>query len=262
MKNYQTIKSAFDGQVVTLWLARPEVHNALNNIMIREISLFFSKIETMSEVRIVVIRGWGKSFCSGADLHWMKNAVTLSEEENLKESAELSAMFEAVFNCNKIVIAAVHGNVYGGGTGLVAVCDLAYCTSDAKFSLSETRIGMAAASITPYLLQKIRIPDLKELIFSAKVFSGNEAVNYGLLNQSFPSQEALELYLKGITSQMLENGEQALIISKRLINKITIQSVSGILGQIPGLLAQIRVSPEAREGISAFLEKRKPDWQH
>lgn len=260
MENLQTIQTEFDGPMVTLWLARPEVHNALNDVMIREIISFFSRIERMSEIRGVVIRGQGKSFCSGADLLWMKNAVMLSEEENLKESTELSDMFKAIFNCNKIVIAAVHGDVFGGGNGLVAVCDLAYCTTNSKFSLSETRIGMAAASITPYLLQKIRIPDLKELIFSAKVFSGDEAVNYGLLNQSFPSQEALELYLNGIISRMLANGKQALILSKQLINKITIQSISGELGHIPGLLAQIRVSPEAQEGFSAFLEKRKPNW--
>ncbi len=260
MDNYQTIRAEFDGSVVTVWLARPEVHNALNSKMILEISSFFSRLEEMDEVRFVVIRGEGKSFCSGADLQWMKNAFSLAKEENLKESEELSKMFSTIFQSSKIVIAVVHGNVFGGGNGLVAVCDLAFGLSNSRFSLSETRIGMAAATITPYLLQKIRTSDLKELIFSARSFNGNEAVKYGLLNHTFSSSETLDYYLSGLLIQMEENGREAIMTSKQLINRITMQSLSETMEHIPGLLAQIRVSPEAQEGFSAFLEKRKPNW--
>ncbi len=260
MENYQTIQTEFNGPVVTLWLSRPEVHNALNGIMIHEILSFLSKIEGMSEIRVVVLKGQGKTFCSGADLLWMKNASSLSEEENLRECKELSDMFGAIFHSSKIVIAVVHGNVSGGGNGLVAVCDLAYGMPNTRFSLSETRIGMAAVSITPYLLQKIRTSNLKELIFSAKVFNGEEAVKIGLLNQSFQTTEMLDRYIHEITTQILANGRQASITSKRLINRITIQTMGEEMEQIPGLLAQIRVSQEAREGFSAFLEKRKPNW--
>ncbi|HWS00767.1 MAG TPA: enoyl-CoA hydratase-related protein [Prolixibacteraceae bacterium] len=260
MENYQTIQPEFDGQVVTLWLSRPEVHNALNRVMIREIDSFFSSAEEMDEIRIVIIRGRGKSFCSGADLQWMKDAFNLSQEENLKESRELSEMFSAIFESSKIVVAAIHGNVYGGGNGLAAVCDLAYCVDGSRFCLSETRIGMAAATITPYLLQKINASHLKELIFSAKTFHGEEAVRYGLVNQSFPSVEALDHSVKETITEILANGKQALAASKRLINKITFQGLGGEMNQIPELLAQIRVSPEAREGFAAFLEKRKPNW--
>ena len=260
MDDYQTIRAEFDAAVVTLWLVRPEVHNALNSKMIHEISSFFPKLEEMNEVRFVVIRGDGKSFCSGADLQWMKNAFTLGKEENLKESEELSRMFSSIFYCSKIVIAVVHGNVFGGGNGLVAVCDLAFGLSNSRFSLSETRLGMAAATITPYLLQKIRTSDLKELIFSAKSFDGDKAVEYGLLNQSFSSAEALESYLNDLWNQIEANGKEAIIASKRLINRLTMQSMSETMEHIPGLLAQIRVSPEAQEGFSAFLEKRKTNW--
>jgi methylglutaconyl-CoA hydratase len=260
MENYQAIHADYNGPVVTLWLSRPEVHNALNEVMIREITRFFSGLETLGEIRAVVIRGRGASFCSGADLNWMQNAFTLSPGENFKESEELSAMFRAIFESSKIVIAAVHGNIYGGGNGLVAVCDHACCLSDARFSLSETRIGMAAVSITPYLLQKVAASDLRELVFSARTFSGEEAVKYRLVNQSFPTQDAMDQHVKSFIDQVVANGPKALATSKRLINQLTMQQLHGLMGQLPGLLAQIRVSQEAREGFSAFLEKRKPKW--
>jgi methylglutaconyl-CoA hydratase len=260
MENYQAIRVESNGPVVTLLLSRPEVHNALNAVMIREITRFFSEIEKSGEVRLVIIRGSEKSFCSGADLRWMKNAFSLSPTENLRESEELSAMFRTIFDSSKIVIAAVHGNVFGGGNGLVAVCDLAYSLHDARFSLSETRLGMTAASITPYLLQKIAASDLKDLIFTAKTFGGEEAVRFGLVNQSFPTHEAMDLHVNNIVDQVLANGIQALVTSKRLINQLTMTQMTGILEQVPRILAQIRISPEAREGFTAFLEKRKPNW--
>lgn len=260
MENYQTIKAEIKEHVATLWLFRPEVHNALNDIMIREISSFFTRIEKDEEIRIVVIRGSGKSFCSGADLAWMKKSFTLSEPENLKESKNLSEMFGIIFNSCKIVIAAVHGNVFGGGNGLVAVCDLAYCEANSRFSLSETRIGMAAASITPYLLIKVHPAHLKELIFTAKNLTGEEAFKYQLVNQSFTTSEEMESHLDKVIKQLLANGRHAIMESKKLINQLTEKLVAENKEQIPELLARIRVSPEAQEGFSAFLEKRKPKW--
>jgi methylglutaconyl-CoA hydratase len=190
----------------------------------------------------------------------MKRAFSLTPEENLSESTALSNLFKLIYNSSKIVIAAVHGNIYGGGNGIVAACDLAYSIDTAKFSLSETRIGMAAASITPYMLKKVHAADLKALIFSAMSFNGKDAAKYGLINKSFPSAEFMELFLNSIISEMLANGKLALIESKKLINSLTDQSMSPELLQIPELLARIRVSPEAQEGFSAFLEKRKPRW--
>jgi len=260
MEAYKTIETAVNNHVVTLWLARPEVHNALDNIMILELSTFFKAIEDDSEISLIVIRGRGKSFCSGADLNWMKRAFSLTAPENLQESKALSDLFNLIYTSRKIVIAVVHGNVFGGGNGIVAACDLAYCTDTTKFSLSETRIGMAAVSITPYMLKKVRPADLKALIFSARSFNGQEAVNYGLLNQSFSSPEDMELYLNSMISTILANGKLALIESKRLINRLTDQAISEEMLQIPDLLARIRVSPEAQEGFSAFLEKRNPRW--
>jgi len=260
VKEFDTIKTELSGQIATLWLSRPDVHNALDDIMIRELSTFFKEIEDDDKIRLVVIRGDGKSFCSGADLNWMKRAFSLTAEENLRESKELSDLFKIIFDSSKIVIAVVHGNVFGGGNGIVAACDLAYSIDNAKFSLSETRIGMAAASITPYLLRKVHASDLKALIFSATSFNGKDAVKYGLVNKSFPSVEFMELYLNSLISEILGNGRLAVIESKRLINRLTDQSMTDEMLHIPETLARIRVSPEAQEGFSAFLEKRKPKW--
>ncbi|MCK9413218.1 MAG: enoyl-CoA hydratase-related protein [Prolixibacteraceae bacterium] len=260
MDNYQTIRTELNGANLTLWLTRPQVHNALDPLMIREISQLFSLVEKIPDIRVVIIRGQGKSFCSGADLQWMKNAFMLSDEENLKECEELSVMFRMIFLSSKVVLGVVHGNVFGGGNGLVAVCDLAVGLSNARFSLSETKIGMVAATITPYLLQRMRISDLKELIFSARNFDGDEAVKYGLLDHSFSSIATLDHYLNNFLVQVEENGRGAIEASKQLINRLTLQSMAKTMEQIPQILAQTRISPEAREGFSAFLGKRKPNW--
>ena len=260
MKKFKTIATVTNGQVVTLWLARPETHNSINDVMISEITTFFTELEEEDNLRIVVIRGEGKSFSSGADLAWMRKSFTLTDQDNLKECESLSVMFKSIYHCSKIVIAAVHGNVFGGGVGLVAVSDLAYCVSNCRFSLSETRIGMAAASITPYLLQKIRPADLKELIFTAKSFDGEEAVRYGIINQTLKDQEALDVYVNKMTSSLLANGKQAVTESKKLINRLSTKMMSKEIERIPALLAKIRVSQEAQEGFIAFLEKRDPHW--
>jgi len=260
MKHFETIQAEFNGSVVTLWLARPEVHNALNTIMIREILLFFTDLEEMQHIRMVIIRGKGLSFCSGADLREMKNSISLDPKENLKQSKELSDLFAAIFSSSKVVVAAVHGNVFGGGNGLVAAADLAYGTKETRFALSETRVGMAAASITPYLMLKCPTSLLKELIFTARDFSGAEAAGYGLLNQTFDSSQSLELFLGGLITNIQKNGQVAISASKRLVNNLALKRWSQEMEQIPEILANIRISPEAQEGFSAFLEKRKPKW--
>ncbi len=261
MEKYQTIHTEFNETLVTLWLSRPEVHNALNSGMIAEIRHFFTLLEGMPQIRMVVIRGEGTSFCSGADLREMKDSLSLDPAENLKESKELFNLFSTIFNSSKVVIAVVHGNIFGGGNGLIAAADLAFGTIDTRFALSETKVGMAAFSISPYLMLKIKSSVLKELIFTARTFTAEEAVENGLLNQSFGTMEELELHLTGLIANLMRNGILAISASKRLINNLAIQGWSKQLEQIPELLANIRVSPEAQEGMTAFLEKRRPNWE-
>jgi len=261
MENYQTLSVRPEGKTLNLWLSRSEVHNALNREMIVELHRFFQWAEEQPSYRFVVIRGEGKSFCAGADLNWMKESATLSEAENLEDSRLLTQMLMAIYRSSKVVIGAAHGNIFGGGTGLLAACDMAYTVARARFSLSETRLGLVAASITPLLMKRIKPSRLKELIFSGRHFDGEEAHENGLADRVFESAEDMDRFILQLLEQMLKGGPRAVIRSKQLINELSDgTSMDEYMQQMPELLAEVRVTPEAQEGIAAFLEKRTPDW--
>jgi methylglutaconyl-CoA hydratase len=259
--NFETLSIEVRGQITYLHLNRPEQHNALNRTMIQEITRFFRQIREDDQVRIVVIRGTGKSFCSGADILWMKNSISLTEAENQLDSLELAEMFGALSDCRQVVIGMAHGNIFGGGNGLLAACDLAYCTNDSRFSLSETRIGLVAASIAPHLLKRIAPATVKEMLFTARRFDGIAAEKSGLVNRSFATITEMEAYVESIASDILKGGPLSVENSKKLMNQL-----SGYLfpeeihREMARLLATTRVSPEAQEGMQAFLEKRNPNW--
>ncbi|HOO84588.1 MAG TPA: enoyl-CoA hydratase-related protein [Prolixibacteraceae bacterium] len=240
---------------------RPSVHNALNPSLMRKVIRFLKRAENDASVRVIVLRGNGPSFCAGADLAWMKKSAKLSEKENLEEARLLSEFFAAVKQSSKVTIAVAHGNVFGGGNGLVAVCDLAYGLNDTRFSLSETRLGIVAATISPFMLQRLPVHIYKELVFTARKFDGLEAEKIGLLNKSFETTEALDAYLDKTINAILNGGPLAVEGSKRLIDNLCDrEKAPEITEQIPKILAEVRVSSEAREGFAAFLEKRKPNW--
>jgi methylglutaconyl-CoA hydratase len=261
MEEYQTISVKPEGKTLNLWLNRSEVHNALNREMIVELHRFFQWAEEQPHFRFVVIRGHGKSFCAGADLNWMKESANLSDAENLDDSRLLTQMLMAIYRSSKVVIGAAYGNIFGGGTGLLAACDMAYTVTRARFSLSETRLGLVAASITPLLLKRMKSSRLKELIFSGSHFNGTEAFENGLADRVFESVEEMDRYILQLLEQMLKGGPRAVVRSKQLINELTDgTSMDEYMKQMPELLAEVRVTPEAQEGITAFLEKRTPDW--
>ena len=261
MEKYQTITVKPEGKTLNLWLNRSEVHNALNRQLIVELHQFFQWAEEQPDFRFVVIRGNGKSFCAGADLNWMKESASLSETENLEDSRLLTEMLMAIYRSSKVVIGAAHGNVFGGGTGLLAACDMVYTVSNARFSLSETRLGLVAASITPFLLKRMKPSRLKELIFSGRHFNGDEAHENGLADRVFESVEEMDRFILLLLEQMLKGGPRAVVLSKQSINDLSDGTAMGEnMKRMPKLLAEVRVTPEAQEGITAFLEKRTPDW--
>jgi methylglutaconyl-CoA hydratase len=261
MSAYKTIIIERTEQVVTLWLNRPERHNALNPDLMREVIHFFEQLENDTNSRIVVIRGKGPSFCAGADLNWMKASEKLNTEENLIDSRLLDTFFSAVYHSSKVTIGLAHGNIYGGGNGLIAACDLSYALNNSRFSLSETRMGLIAATISPYMLNRLHPSVYKELIFTARPFSGDEAEKYGLVNRSFPTYEALETALSITLNEICQAGPQSLIGSKKLINDLMNPALRNeMVAKIPRILADVRQTPEAKEGFAAFLEKRKPNW--
>ncbi len=260
MQIYHTIEISKEKYVATIWLNRPEVRNAFNSTMISEITGAFDDMLKDNAVRVVIIRGRGKSFCAGADLKWMREAAAYSYNENYREALELSNCFFKIYSYPKPVIAIVHGASTGGANGLVAASDIALSTDDAVFSLSEVKIGLVPAVISHYVIKRIGEFPARELMLTARRIYGREAADLGLVNHSFPEEE-LDQELKGIIDQILEGGPEALGITKQLIfdvcNNLTINDS---IDKTAGIIAKIRVSEEGQEGMTAFLKKRKPGW--
>jgi methylglutaconyl-CoA hydratase len=260
--NFETIEFSLESKIAHLRLNRPEQQNALNRELVQELTRFFREADSNDEIMVVILSGNGKSFCSGADLLWMKNSVNLSEDVNHSETLELSEMFEAIYQCSKVVIGMAHGSIYGGGNGLLAACDLAYCTHDSRFSLSETRIGLVAATISPYLLRRIPPAVVKELVFTAFRFDGQRAQETGMVNRTFATRDEMGKYVDEVIDAILQGGPQSVLASKQLINQLSdYRFPDGINEEMAQMLASTRISKEAQEGMTAFVEKRKPLWK-
>lgn len=260
MKNYQTLELEIKNEVGTIWLNRPEIHNAFNEVMIAELIEMFKEIKTLDEVRIVVLRGRGKSFCAGADLNWMRNVAKYSYEDNYAESLNLSNCFYEIYTCPKPTIAIVHGAAIGGANGLLAACDFAYADENSTFSLSEVKIGIVPACISPYVTKRVGEYGSKEFMLTGKRFKGEEAAFHRLVNKSLPTDK-LDEYLEEIIVLLKTSGPKAMSHCKTLIydisNKLSLQEAIGYTAK---MIADIRASEEGQEGMSAFLEKRKPNW--
>lgn len=260
MKNYETIELEIKDEVGTIWLNRPEIHNAFNEVMIAELIEMFKEIKENDEVKIVVLRGRGKSFCAGADLNWMRNVAKYSFEDNYKESLNLSNCFYEIYTCPKPTIAIVHGAAIGGANGLLAACDFAYADENTTFSLSEVKIGIVPACISPYVTKRVGEYGSKELMLTGKRFKGEEAAHHRLINKSL-STNKLDEYLEEVIALLKTSGPKAMSHCKNLIydisNKLTLQEAIGYTAK---MIADIRASEEGQEGMAAFLEKRKPNW--
>ncbi|MFH1000314.1 MAG: enoyl-CoA hydratase-related protein [Bacteroidota bacterium] len=260
MKNFESLQLEIKNEVGTIWLNRPEIHNAFNEVMINELILMFQQIKTMNNVRIVVLRGRGKSFCAGADLNWMRNVAKYSYEDNYTESLNLSKCFYEIYTCSKPTIAIVHGAAIGGANGLLAACDFAYADENTVFSLSEVKIGIVPACISPYVTKRVGEYGSKELMLTGKRFKGEEAAYHRLVNKSLNTNE-LENYLEEVISLLKTSGPKAMSHCKNLLfdlsNKL---SLDDAIAYTAKMIADIRASDEGQEGMAAFLEKRKPNW--
>lgn len=260
MKNYKTITCEHTDQVITIWLNRPEIHNAFNEVMILELIECFSAINEDKEVRVVVLRGKGKSFCAGADLNWMRDVAQYSYDENLNESLQLSTCFYSIYTCRKPTIAVVHGAAIGGANGLLAACDIALCEDETTFSLSEVKIGVIPACISPYILKRVGEFGARELMLSGRRIKGMEAEKMQLVNQSLPAGN-LEKHLTETIKLLLTSGPSAMSQCKNLIFDVSNKlSLNEALEYTAKMIAEIRASEEGQEGMNAFLEKRAPAW--
>ncbi len=257
---YTTIEFEIKDEVGTVWLNRPEIHNAFNEVMIAELIAIFDEISTMNDVRIIILRGKGKSFCAGADLNWMRNVAKYSYDDNFKESMNLSICFNKIYTCPKPTIAMVHGAAIGGANGLLAACDFAYADHNTTFSLSEVKIGIVPACISPYVTKRVSEYGSKELMLTGKRFKGPEAEKHRLVNQSFSFDE-MEAYVAELIGQLKTSGPKAMTHCKNLIYDISnALTLDDAIGYTAKMIAEIRASEEGQEGMAAFLEKRKANW--
>jgi len=259
MKNYTTIETIVNDRVCTIWLNRPDKHNSFNETMLLELIDCFEHYDT-DEILCIVIRGRGKSFCSGVDLHWMKEVSANTYDQNYQESLLLSECFYSIYTCSKPTIALVHGVALGGANGLLSACDLVYCADDTVFSLSEVKIGIIPACISPYVIKRIGEFGARELMLTGQRFNGKEARAYKLVNKSVPVSE-LDEPLNETLSLLRTSGPKAMSQAKNLIFEVcNVLSLDEAYDYSAKMIAEIRASEEGQEGMNAFLEKRKPNW--
>lgn len=258
----QTLKIERDARgVAMVAFNRPDVHNAFDETMIREVIEAFRDLGEDQSVRVIIIAAEGKSFCAGADLNWMKRASEYDEDQNREDAGELALMLNAIYACPKPVIARVQGNAFGGGVGVVAAADIAIGVSDVQFALSEVKLGIIPAVISPYVIEAIGARYAHRYFITAERFSGSEAYRIGLLHDLAQSIDAMDEMIAGLCTVLLGNGPKAIEAAKNLIQAVAQKPIDDeLMEDTIERIAQIRSTPEAKEGIGAFLGKRRPDW--
>jgi methylglutaconyl-CoA hydratase len=247
------------GAVARLWLDRPEARNAFDAAMVVELRDAVRGLSGDERVRVLVLGGRGPAFCAGADLAWMKSTATQTREENLREAEAMADLFHAVYASPKPVVARVHGAALGGGSGLVAACDLALAAHGTQFGFTEVRLGILPAVISPFVLRKIGESAARELFLTGERFDALRALAIGLIRAAVPEEE-LDAAVEGRVQELLKAGPRAVAAAKALIRDVGGRSVEEVRRLTVERIAEARASAEGQEGLRAFLEKRKPAW--
>jgi methylglutaconyl-CoA hydratase len=247
------------GPVARVWLNRPEVRNAFDGLMVTELRKTLFDLGTIDAVRVIVLGGRGPAFCAGADLQWMKAMASFTREENLREAQAMADLFFTVYNSPKPVVARVHGAALGGGSGLVAAADIAVAALGTEFGFTEVRVGIVPAVISPYVVAKIGESAARELVLTGERFEAVRALEVGLVRAAVPEAD-LDTAVENRVSALLKAGPRAVAEAKALIREVAFKRVEDVQRYTVERIADIRVTPEAQEGMRAFLEKRKPSW--
>ena len=256
-----TIKIELQGGVARVTLARPDVHNAFNDTMIRELTEAFSDLGAREDVRVVVLAGEGRSFSAGADVEWMRSAATRTEEENLADASRLAAMLGAIDGCPKPVVVRVQGAALGGGVGLMACGDVVVAARDARIGTTEVRLGILPAVISPFVLRKIGYGRARAHFVLGDRFDAGWAFQIGLVHRLVDHEADLDTAVHDVVQQLLAGGPAAQAETKRLLGRLLADpSAESQTRTTVETIARVRVSDEGREGLGAFLEKRKPRW--
>jgi methylglutaconyl-CoA hydratase len=256
----KTILTEVKGSTATIWLNRPEKHNALNIEMISGFLIALQYLNNLESVRIIILRGKGKSFCAGADLNWMQQSSLLSEADNYSECEALARCFYELCISPKITICLVHGYSMGGANGFISACDLSIAEDSSVFAFSEVRIGVVPATIAPYVISKIGRSKALELMITGRQFDAGEARQCGLINH-LVSKTNTDQYLNEFIGEILKGSAVIQnLIKTRLFTFEKLSPDQSVIKETASLLAQNRIEEEAREGINAFMQKRKPSW--
>lgn len=260
LTGFETIQVTVADGVATVTLDRPDVRNAFSDVMIAELTRAFTVLGAHPLARVVVLAAAGKSFCAGADLNWMKRMAGYSTDENRADALLLARMLKTIHDCPKPVVARIQGDAYAGGTGLVAVADVAIASSAAGFCLSETRLGLIPATIGPYVIRAMGEQAARRYMVTAERFDAAEAYRIGYVHRVV-EPDALDEAVAAMVTTLLANSSNAMDETKRLIRDVATAPLNeALLADTADRIAMIRASDEGKEGIRSFLEKRKPAW--
>lgn len=249
------------GAVGVITLNRPEIRNAFDDALIASLTGALREMDADGTVRAVLLAGNGPAFCAGADLNWMKRMAGYGYEQNLADARALAAMLKTLDRMSKPTVARVHGPAFAGGTGLVAACDVAVGTPAAEFALTEVKLGLSPATISPYVVRAIGERAARRYFITGERFGAEEAYRLGMLSK-VSSAERLDAEIGEILQHLVQGGPMAHAEIKDLIRAVSRGGplTDGVIDDTAQRIAAIRVSPEGREGIASFLEKRKPAW--
>lgn len=258
---FETIRVARSSdRMATLTLARPEVHNAFNEVMIAEMTAALTALDGDSSVRVVILDALGKSFSAGADLDWMRRMAAYGPAENLADAEGLAEMLRVLNGLSKPTIARVHGAAFGGGVGLLACCDIAVAVDSAVFSLSEVRLGLIPAVISPYVIGAIGARQARRYFLTAERMTAARALEIGLVHHLVPA-DGLDAAVHGIVTALMDGAPTALAAAKELIFAVADRPAGAdVIADTARRIAAQRSSAEGREGVAAFLEKRPASW--
>ena len=250
-----------DDHVCTISLNRPEIHNAFDDRLIRDLTICLEELGADEEVRAIVLTGEGKSFSAGADLNWMRRMADYSEAENLADARDLANLMMTLDSLPKPTIAKVNGAALGGGVGLVCCCDIAIASDQATFGTTEVRLGLIPSVIGPYVVRTIGTRQARRITLTGERFGADEALRFGLVHQ-IEAPGDLDKAVEGVLEHLLASGPKAIQAGKRLIEDLASRPMgAGLVDETAKRIAKLRATSEAKEGVSAFLEKRRPAWR-
>ena len=257
---YCTLIVSEENGVLSVTLNRPDVHNAFNDELIAEAIGVFGAINAKTPLRAVVLRSDGANFCAGADLNWMSRMVSYTREENIRDSSQLAKMYALINECPVPVVGRVQGAAIGGGVGLVAVCDIAIAMRSSKFGLSEVKLGILPAVISPYVIAKIGESHARALFLTGERFDAERALRIGLVHRLADDEAALDAAVSDTLGQLATSGPEAVKACKKLIAYVSANELADNIPYTIEAIAERRVSQEGQGGMQSFLKKSKAPW--